>query len=777
MNTLQDNIKNKIKNEKLNRYLTFCNFGLEKENVRVNKDGSLALTKHPKIFGDKKKNPYITTDFSESQVEMVTPPCDTIDEVYDFIGALNDIVSLEIKDELLWPQSNPPILPEEKIIPVSEFDGAEEEQYREQLAKKYGKKKQLMSGVHFNFSFKNEFLELLYQTENKGQSLQEFKNDLYLNLSRNFFKYRWLLVYLTGASPIFHETYVSSCVNSANNLTKDSFYFNDTYSLRNSDCGYKNIVDFFVSYNSVEEYSKDLAVAINKGLISCEKEYYSPIRLKSSAGNGTIESLQKKGIEYLEIRILDLDPLSEFGVSKDTLKLIHAFLVYMALTPNSNMTTKDYSESNYNDELIHSYGRKRNIKVYDCCEEISFKKRSLCILGKIKSVLDEVGILDSEYTRILDLAIDRVKDPDKTIAHKIVEKIKDSSYVDFHIERAEKGLAYSSENEFALRGFADMELSTQILLRDSMKRGIAVEILDRFENFVGLKKDEKTEFVKQATKTSKDTYITALLMENKEVTKTILTKSNIRVPKGDVFTNIDVAKDNYGLVKGTQIVIKPKSTNFGLGITIFKNNFTKEDFERAIDIAFSEDKSILIEEFVHGKEYRFLVIDDEVVGILHRVPANVLGNGNSNIRDLVIEKNKDYLRGKGYVKPLEKIKLGESEEMFLQSQGLDFEYVPKSGEVIYLRENSNISTGGDSVDFTDEMHISYKEIAKKAALAASAKITGIDIMIKDISEEASEENHAIIEMNFNPAIHIHCFPYKGKNRYAGEKVLELLFED
>ncbi|MGL4761908.1 MAG: bifunctional glutamate--cysteine ligase GshA/glutathione synthetase GshB [Sarcina sp.] len=777
MSTLQDRIKNKIKDDKLNRYLTFCNFGLEKENVRVNKDGTLALTKHPKIFGDKKKNPYITTDFSESQVEVVTPPCNTIDEVYDFIGALNDIVSLELKDELLWPQSNPPILPDETLIPISEFNGEKEEVYRAGLAKKYGKKKQLMSGVHFNFSFKDEFLELLYKTNTDIGDLKDFKNNLYLNLSRNFFKYRWLLIYLTGASPIFHETYVKSCVKSANNLTKDSFYFDDTYSLRNSDCGYKNLTDFFISYNSLDEYTSDLEEVIKKGVISSEKEYYSPVRLKSTSGDGSIKSLRRTGIEYLEIRILDLDPLSEFGVSKETLKLIHAFLIYMAVTPNRAMSTKDYNESNYNDELIHSYGRKRNIKVYDCCEEISFEKRSICILNKVKDTLAELDILTDDYKTILDQAQESVKDPYKTLAHKIVEQIKDSSYVDFHIQRAQVALKYSKENEFELRGFTDMELSTQILLRDAIKRGIKIEIFDRSENFIALKKDEKLEFVKQATKTSKDTYITALLMENKEVTKKILDKESIRVPKGDVFTDSEAAKSNFGLVKDREIVIKPKSTNFGLGITIFKNDFTEEDFKKAVDIAFAEDKSILIEEFIHGKEYRFLVIDNEVVGILHRVPANVLGNGKLTINELIVEKNKDHLRGKGYVKPLEKIKSGVSEEMFLKSQGLDFDYVPKEGEVVYLRENSNISTGGDSIDFTDEMHKSYKGIAKKAASAAKANITGIDIMIKDINEEASEENHAIIEMNFNPAIHIHCFPYKGKNRYAGEKVLKLLFED
>lgn len=166
-----------------------------------------------------------------------------------------------------------------------------------------------------------------------------------------------------------------------------------------------------------------------------------------------------------------------------------------------------------------------------------------------------------------------------------------------------------------------------------------------------------------------------------------------------------------------------------------------------------------------------------MVGILHRVPANVKGDGKSNIRELVKEKNKDPLRGKGYKTPLEKIRLGESEEMFLKNNGLDFDYIPKKDEIVYLRENSNISTGGDSVDFTDEIHTSYKEVAIKCAKAARAKITGVDMMIKNIYEEENGDNYGIIEINFNPAIHIHCFPYKGENRKAGEKVIKLLFPE
>ena len=137
-------------------------------------------------------------------------------------------------------------------------------------------------------------------------------------------------------------------------------------------------------------------------------------------------------------------------------------------------------------------------------------------------------------------------------------------------------------------------------------------------------------------------------------------------------------------------------------------------------------------------------------------------------------KNQDPLRGKGYRTPLEKIQLGEAEAIFLKAQQKDFEYVPKSSETVFLRENSNISTGGDSIDYTDDIADSYKQIAIQASNALQVKITGLDMMIKDITAQPTPENYAIIELNFNPAIHIHCHPYKGKNRKIYEKLLTAL---
>lgn len=322
--------------------------------------------------------------------------------------------------------------------------------------------------------------------------------------------------------------------------------------------------------------------------------------------------------------------------------------------------------------------------------------------------------------------------------------------------------------------YENMELSTQILIREALRRGMEVEVLDESDNFIRLRKGDRVEYVKQATRTSLDTYIAPLIMENKEVTKLILREHGIRVPDGITAKSPEEALQAGSRFYGKDIVVKPKMTNFGLGVSVLKQA-QPDAYATAVHIAFEHDTEIMIEEFVSGKEYRFLVIGDETVGVLHRVPANVAGDGVHTIEELVREKNKDPLRGEGYKKPLQKIRLGEMEREYLRMQGKTVDYVPARGEVVFLRENSNISTGGDSIDFTDEMPEGYKRIAVEAAKAVGARICGADIIIPDLNAPAEEGRYGVIELNFNPALHIHNYPYKGQNRRVECKVLDLLF--
>ncbi len=319
-----------------------------------------------------------------------------------------------------------------------------------------------------------------------------------------------------------------------------------------------------------------------------------------------------------------------------------------------------------------------------------------------------------------------------------------------------------------------LELSTQVLIEEAHRRRIKVEILDPEDNFIALRRDGRTEYVKQATRTSADPYISALLMENKEVTKIVLRAAGLRVPTGGKYHTLEAALADHHQYRGRKIVVKPNSTNFGEGVAILETGVELAEYRTALTAAFALDSSVLVEEFITGREFRFLVIRGQTRAVLHRVPANVRGDGRSTIRELVAVKNQHPYRGEGYKKPLERIRLDAIELDFLAAQGLGAESVPPANAIVYLRQNSNISTGGDSIDFTDTMPAVYQRWAEQATAAVRAAICGLDMIIPDLSAEGPDASYCILELNFNPALHIHDFPAEGKNRQVERHVLDLL---
>ncbi|TGK78337.1 bifunctional glutamate--cysteine ligase GshA/glutathione synthetase GshB [Leptospira noumeaensis] len=323
-------------------------------------------------------------------------------------------------------------------------------------------------------------------------------------------------------------------------------------------------------------------------------------------------------------------------------------------------------------------------------------------------------------------------------------------------------------------GFEDLEISTQIIIRDALARGIQVEMVDRKENFLRLIQGNHSEFVKEASKTRLDSLMTYLVMENKIASKLVLKENGIRVPVGRNYSNLEEALADYTFFLDKKKVIKPVTTNFGLGIGISEPGDSLDKFTSFVKIALGLSNSIIIEEFIEGPEYRFLVLGEEVIAVCNRVPANVTGDGKSSIRELILKKNEDPRRGEGHKTALEKIQMSEVELQILKDQGLNFGSIPSSGEQIFLRKNSNISTGGDSLDVTDNVHPDFKAIAVSAAKAAGAMICGIDIISSQIESKPNVKTYAILEINFNPVLYIHEFPYSGKPRFVGDKILDLL---
>lgn len=748
------------------------NFGIEREGLRCDLQGKLVQTAHPKAFGEKLFNPYITTDFSESQIELITPTFKTMEETHKFLEALYDITAMEIGEEYIWPQSMPCIIPEDDKIPIATFCGCEPGQeaynYRKKLLAKYGGKKQLLSGIHYNFSFDETFVKELYKTAQTNKSYRVFRDEIYLKIARNYLRYRWLLIYLLGSTSVIHESYVEKCVKQLDEVNDEAYTNKGALSYRNSECGYTNQVELFPNYESVDQYAESIKNFIEKGLIESPKELYSQIRLKAYDNKEFLGSLKEDGIAYLEYRSIDINPFDKAGIRLEDLYFVHLFNLFLLLKEESAYTQWQ-EEALENQRSIARFGQK-NIKLLKDSEEVSKETWAIQILQEIQKINTDLGL---GKEKVLENMMEKVKNYKLTYAYQIMQEVKKKGYITAHLNLARKYKQEAYNNRYKLLGYEDMELSTQLVMKEAIKRGIKLEVLDRSENFIRLEKGENIQYIKQATKTSKDNYVTVLMMENKTVTKEVLDRAGIVVPRGKSFESREKAVHELCHFINKPIVVKPKSTNFGVGISIFPEGTHEMDLKAAIDIAFQHDKTILIEKFIRGKEYRFLVIAGEVVGILHRVPANVVGDGLHSIRELVEIKNQDRLRGKGYKTPLEKIDLDESAKLFLKQKDMTFSTVPQKDKTVFLRENSNISTGGDSIDYTDTISHHFKEIAIKSAQAIGASICGVDMMIEDYTSEKSQ--YAIIELNFNPAIHIHCYPYQGKERKIASRVLDLMF--
>ena len=251
----------------------------------------------------------------------------------------------------------------------------------------------------------------------------------------------------------------------------------------------------------------------------------------------------------------------------------------------------------------------------------------------------------------------------ETINGKLIQAIQQiGSDKQLAIKLSQSYKQRAFERFYAISAFDNMELSTQALLFDLIQQGIQVELLDENDQFLALKFGEHLEYVKNGNMTSHDQYISPLIMENKVVTKKVLAKAGFNVPKSVEFTQLNQAIEHYPLFEGKAVVIKPKSTNYGLGITIFQQGVNdREDFAQALEIAFREDKEVMVEDYLVGTEYRFFVLGDQTLAVLLRVPVNVIGDGIHSVRELVEIKNNDSLRGDGSRSPLKKIALGDIE--------------------------------------------------------------------------------------------------------------------
>ena len=352
--------------------------GVEKESLRVTPDGRIALTPHPRALGSALTNEHITTDYSEALIELVSPTFRTSWELLQYLLDLHQFVYQHLGDELLWATSMPSIIDGDANIPIAQFGssnvGRMKTVYREGLGVRYGRMMQAISGVHYNYSFPETFWDPwadLVQSRIRGQ---DFISERYFHLLRNYRRHGWIVLYLFGVSPVVCNSFLRGRNVTLPRLSKDTSYEPYATSLRMSDLGYRNRnqAGLSVSVNSLDEYVRDLSRAIttrhepyekigvkvdgeyrqlNANILQIENEYYSFIRPKRVARSGErpTKALRRAGVEYVEVRALDVSAFDPVGVNQNKLRFLEVFLALCLMkdSPPIDISEQDTLDANH----------------------------------------------------------------------------------------------------------------------------------------------------------------------------------------------------------------------------------------------------------------------------------------------------------------------------------------------------------------------------------------------------------------------------------------------
>src|SRR5699024_6366416 len=328
--------------------------GLEKESLRITDRGYLAQTPHPKALGSALTHPYITSDYSEALLEFVTPPTESLSDPLSILEELHRYTYEHIGDELLWVNSMPCIMTDDDGIPLAEYgssnSGRMKTVYRMGLGNRYGRRMQTIAGIHYNVSYAQDFWQQHQIAEGDTDDLQRFISRRYFDLTRNFQRYSWLINYLFGASPAVCATFLDGRNHELINLSRGTLYQPYATSLRMSDIGYQNNAQsaLSISYNNLNDYVRDLTKAINTpepmyeeigvvvdgeyrqlnaNILQIENEYYSSVRPKQTARSGErpTQALERRGVEYVEIRTIDLNPFEPLGLNEEQMRFLDMF--------------------------------------------------------------------------------------------------------------------------------------------------------------------------------------------------------------------------------------------------------------------------------------------------------------------------------------------------------------------------------------------------------------------------------------------------------------------
>lgn len=278
----------------------------------------------------------------------------------------------------------------------------------------------------------------------------------------------------------------------------------------------------------------------------------------------------------------------------------------------------------------------------------------------------------------------------------------------------------------------------------------------------------------QATLTEQTSVIAVEIAGDKDETNIILADANIPVPEWAVAHNEEELKEAINQL-GYPLAIKPLSGNQGKGVSLGLRTFQ----EAVVGLNFAKkiSETVVVERFIEGKDYRLLVVDYKFCAASCRIPAMIVGDGQSTVKALIDQVNQDPRRGKGHEKTLTKIEVDEATQKILNDKYLTFNSILPEGEVLYLKQTANLSTGGTAIDVTDEVHPEIIFMAERAARAVGLDICGIDLIAENITMPLKNSGAAVIEVNAAPGFRMHTHPSQGQPRNVGKNVVDMLFPD
>jgi len=443
--------------------------GIEKESLRVRTDGHLSESPHPLALGSAMTNQFITTDFSEALLEFVTPAYASTWETLRVLCEIHQFSYDRMQNELLWVASMPCVVGDDNDIPLAQYGssnvGKMKTVYRNGLGHRYGRRMQTIAGVHFNYSLPDAFWPHFHAVENSPLSADEFRSETYMGLVRNFHRMGWLILYLFGASPALCKSFIEGSETDLQEFNESTLYEPFGTSLRMSDLGYSNSTQagLNISVNSVDAYIDDLSCAIctpeeayqkigvkvdgayrqlSANQLQIENEYYSAVRPKRVARSGErpTAALRRGGVEYVEIRSLDINPFDPVGINQNAMRFVEAFLIYCLLHDSPSLDEKAAMEASRNHSLTAKHGRDPELHLHRDGKKVGFTDWAREIVSDVRSIAEliDAGEGGDSYTEAVNTQAQLIEDPDATPSARVLEELRETGagFYHFAMERA-----------------------------------------------------------------------------------------------------------------------------------------------------------------------------------------------------------------------------------------------------------------------------------------------------------------------------------------------------